>query len=159
MTGARSVTQLAPATNKLIKRPGLSYVSNSPHRGQGLTRYLSFYPGQRRTMPCIGSPPHPARFRWQLRARDLAIVAELPADFSFRQKLPRRAAGALCRVPEVIAVPTGHSAMEMVKRTDAPTTHGAPQAHPLTHDAAACPNQRHNDGATRDKLQVERGGI
>ena len=33
VTGARSVTQLAPVTNKLIKRPGLSYVSNSPHRG------------------------------------------------------------------------------------------------------------------------------
>ena len=125
MTGTRSVTQLAPATNKLIKRPGLSYVSNSPHRGQGLTRYLSFYPGQRRTMPRIGSPPHPARLRRKLGARDLTIVAELPADFSFRQKLPRRAADALCRVPEVIAVPTRHSSMEMEEHADAPATQWA----------------------------------
>src|SRR5262249_42348944 len=145
------------ATNKLIKRPGLSYVPNSPHRGQGLTRYLSFYPGQRRTMPRIGSPPHPARFRWQLRAWDLAIVAELPADFSFRQKLPRSTADPLRRIPQAVTLTARQPRFEIVERTNAPTTQGAPQPHPLTHDAAACPNQRYNDGAASDQFQIERG--
>ena len=55
---------------------------------------------QRRTMTRVGPLPHAARFWRQHGARDLAIVAELPPDFSFRQKLSRGAADPLCRIPE-----------------------------------------------------------
>ena len=72
-------------------------------------------------MTLIGPPPHAARLWRQPGARDLAIVAELPADFSFRQKLSRSAAGPLCRIPEAIAVPTRDSSVEMIERADAPS--------------------------------------
>ena len=110
-------------------------------------------------MPRVSPPPHAARLRWEPGARDLAIVAEFPADFSFRQKLSRSAAGPLCRIPEAIAVPTRDSSVEMIEHADAPSTERTPQPQPLTHDATACPNQRHSHDATGDKLQIESGRI
>ena len=108
---------------------------------------LTFDPGQRRTMPRVGPPPHAARLWREPGARDLAIVAEFPADFSFRQKLSRSAAGPLCGIPEAIAVPTRDPSVEMIEHADAPTTQRARQPQPLAHDATVCPNQRHNNGA------------
>jgi hypothetical protein len=82
---------------------------------------------------------------------DIGIIA----DFSFRQKLSRSAAGPLCGVPEIIAVPTRDSSVEMIEHADAPTAERTPQPQPLTHDATACPNRRYNNGAAGDQLQIE----
>src|ERR1700722_18846839 len=93
-------------------------------------------------MPRVSPPPHAARLRWEPGARDLAIVAEFPADFSFRQKLSRSAAGPLCRIPKAIAVPTRNSSLEMIERADAPGTQRASQPHSLAHDAGLGSNAR-----------------
>jgi len=51
-----------------------------------------------------------------------AIVADLSADFSFRQIRSRSATGPLCRVPKAIAVPTSDSSVKMIERAHAPST-------------------------------------
>ena len=76
-------------------------------------------------MPPIGPPPHPTRFRREPGAWDLAIVAELPADSSLCEKLSRRAADALGRIPKAIAAPTGEPWLNIVEHADAPTTQRA----------------------------------
>ena len=106
-------------------------------------------------MSPIRPPPHAARLRRQPCARNLAIVAELPTNFSFRQKLSRSTAGPLRRIPEASAAPTRDSSVEMIERADAPATHGAGYPHSLTHDAAACPDERYIDGAAGHQFQIE----
>jgi hypothetical protein len=86
---------------------------------------LAFDPGQRRTMTRVGPSPHAAWFRWEPGARHLAIVTDLPANFSFRQKLSRRAADALCGVPETMAATTSEPGFKIIEHTDAPATQRA----------------------------------
>ena len=110
-------------------------------------------------MTRVSPPPHAARPWRQSCARDLAIVAEFPPDFSFRQKLSRSAAGALGCIPEAITVPAGDFSVDMIDRANAPTTQRTRKPQPLTHDATVCPNQRHDHSATGDQLQIERARI
>src|SRR5262249_42130273 len=112
------------------------------------TAQLAFGPSQRRTRPSVGAPPHPARLWRQPCARNLTIVAELPATFSSRHTLSPSTTGALCRVPEAITATTRQPWFEIVDRADATTTRRALQPRPLTHDTALGPNERYSHGAT-----------
>ena len=114
---------------------------------------------QRRTITCVSPPPHAARFRRKLGRPKLTVVSKLAADFPLGQSFSAVAAGALCRIPKAMTTPTRDSAVDMVERADAPGTKRAPQPHSLAHDATTCRDQWHNHGATRDKLQIERGRI
>jgi hypothetical protein len=93
---------------------------------------------------------------WVLNSPELTIVAKLAADLPLSQRFSAVAAGTLCRVPETITAPTRDSSVEVVDREDALTTQRALEPQSLADDATACPNQRHNHDATRDKLQIKR---
>src|SRR6516162_5279386 len=58
-----------------------------------------------------GPPPHAARFWQDLFCPELTVVAQLAANVFHRPKLPTFGAGALCRVPETVAVPTRDSSI------------------------------------------------
>jgi hypothetical protein len=70
--------------------------------------------------------------------------------------LRRRASAA--GIPEAVTAATREPRFEIIERADAEHRAGT-LSHPLTHDAAACTNQRYADDATGDKLQIERGGF
>ncbi len=120
---------------------------------------LAFDASQRRTMPRIGPSPHPARPRWERCARDLAIVAELAPDFPLGQRLSAEGTRSLRRIPKTVAASTREPWFEIIEHANAPATERALQPHPPTHDAAACPDQRRNDNAAADKLQIESGRV
>jgi hypothetical protein len=124
----------------LSNAASLGISEHSPRQNLRSTAQLVFDPSERRTMPRISPPPHPPRFRRKPGTWNLAIVAELPADFSPRQILSRSAADALCSVPEVIALPTRHSSVEMVEHAHSPTTDRTFKPDLLTNDATACLN-------------------
>jgi len=52
----------------------------------------------------------------------LTVVAELAADFPFGKCFAAVAAGALCRIPKAMTVPTRDPAVEMVERAHSPHT-------------------------------------
>ena len=85
----------------------------------------------------------------------MTIVTKLAADFPLGQRLSAITAGALGRILEAITPPTREPRFEIVERANAPTTQRAPQPHSLAHDATACRNQWHDDGAAGDELQIE----
>ena len=58
-------------------------------------------------MTRVGPPPHTARLRRVLRGPELTVVAKLAADFPLGQRLSTVAAGALCRIPEAVALTAG----------------------------------------------------
>src|SRR5438128_2575453 len=111
---------------------------------------------QRCTMTRVGPPPHAAWLRRKLSRPKLTVIAKLAANFPLGQSFSAVAAGALRRIPQAVAPTTCEHRFEIVERADASTTQRALQSHPLTYDAAACPDHRHDNGATGDKLQIER---
>jgi hypothetical protein len=57
------------------------------------------------------------------------------------------------------ALASPHMQPPGVERADASDHTAGTPAHPLTYDAAACTDHRHDNGATGDKLQIERARI
>ena len=57
------------------------------------------------------------------------------------------------------ALASPHMQPPGVERADASDHTSSTRAHPLTYDAAACTDHRHDSGATGDKLQIERARI
>ena len=82
----------------------------------------------------------------------MTVVAKLAADFPLGEGLSAITAGALGRIPKAITPPTREPRFEIVERADATSTQRALKPHSLAHDAAACRNQRHDDGASGDEL-------
>ena len=142
--------------DKTCAQAGIDAIKDALNSDVRSITELTFDPGQRRTMSRVGPPPHAARLWREPGALDLAIVAEFPPDFSFRQKLSGGAADPLCGVPEIMAAPTRKPWFEIVEHADAPTTQRARQSQPFAHDPTVCPNQRHSHGATGQQLQIER---